>query len=124
MSRKRIRSQKPLGSGMSATPKSRAARRPASTLLQRHRVVAALALVTMLIAATAILAHLTPKQDLGGFQKSKAEQLATPVPGNLTPANLSKEYVYGPGGRLVATEEPNAIAPTLMSFAASGGTGT
>jgi hypothetical protein len=32
--------------------------------------------------------------------------------------------VYGPGGRLIATEEPNAIAPTNQSFAGNGGNGS
>ena len=90
----------------------------------RSRVIAAFASVVVLIATTAILAQLTPNKDLVAHSNKQAEQATAPVPGNLTPANLSKEYVYGPGGRLVASEEPNAIAPTLMSFAGIGGTGS
>ena len=111
MSRKRISSQKPLGSGVSATPKSRAARRPASTLLRKHRVVAALALVTMLIAATAILAQRGKQKSPTVQSQSQQDKNASQPTGEMSPESLtspslpSKEYIHGPGGKVIATEE-------------------
>lgn len=103
----------------------RATKNPAAkSLSSRSKAVATLALVIVLIASTAILAQLTSKVSSIAQLQVKGRPAALQSPNNLTPANLSKEYVYGPSGRLVASEEPNAIAPTLKSFAASGGTGS
>lgn len=95
-----------------------------SGLSVRTRIITVFVLVIVIVTATAIVAHLNPAGRRAGRERNNTQQTTAPTPGNLTPVNLSKEYVYGPGGRLVATEEPNSIAPTLKSFAASGGTGT
>ncbi len=96
---------------------------PANNSSTRLRILAGIGIAAILIAGTAIPAQLKQHGNSAG-QNKKTEGATVPVPGNLTAANLSKEYVYGPGGRLVATEEPNAISPTLRSFPGSGGTGT
>ena len=125
MSRKRMRRQhSSVAANGRGTKDSLAKNSIQKSSTAGSRVIAGIALATMLIATTAILGELKPDRDLGAHSAKQAKQSTAPVPGNLTGANLSKEYVYGPGGRLVATEEPNAISPTLMSFPGSGGTGT
>ena len=57
---------------------------------------------------------------------TSASMSPTPQGGALT---LAKEYIYGPGGRMIATEEPAGpscsptIAPTTQNFVAAGGSG-
>ena len=122
MSRKRIRPQDSSADAIGRRGRGSLAKNSIQKSSARSRVIAGFALATMLIATTAILAELRPNRDLVAHSNKQAQQ--APAPGNLTAANLSKEYVYGPRGRLVATEEPNSISPTLMSFPGSGGTGT
>jgi hypothetical protein len=96
--------------------KNRIKRVPVAKKSRRKvRIVAALTVVLSLFAAWTILANSrepASRQDGGILQI----QSASPV--------LAKEYVYGPGGRLIASEQPNAISPNFKSFAGNGGAGT
>jgi hypothetical protein len=140
MSRKRIKRKEPLGMGTVAKAKRPAVREPASHPLRgkseavkrtantsatrnpatsnsakrlsaRVRMVAAFALITVLITATAILAQ-RGKQRVSAEQKqSEQGNNSSQSTGELSPETLtspsiwSKEYIHGPGGRIVATEE-------------------
>lgn len=122
MSRKRIRQQDsfvdapPKGARKKDTKRSRVGRQPAATnqaakrFSARSKVIIAL-VVTMLIATTGILAqrgkHKTPPAQNHTEEAQNAAQTAGEVsPESLTSPSLwSKEYIHGPGGRVVATEE-------------------
>ena len=77
----------------------------------RNKVITAVALVTMLIATTAILAQ-RGKQRVPAEQKQSeqghntSQQAGEVSPESLTSPSLwSKEYIHGPGGKVIATEE-------------------
>lgn len=77
----------------------------------RVKVIAAFALVVLLITATTILAQrrkqtTPPIQNHTEQTQNASEPLGEVSPQSLTSPSLwSKEYIHGPGGRIVATEE-------------------
>jgi|GEM_PF-5456495 len=77
----------------------------------RSRVIAAFAIAVLLIATTAILAQ-RGKQKTPSVQNHTEQTQNAPEPaGEISPQSLTspsiwtKEYIHGPGGRIVATEE-------------------
>jgi hypothetical protein len=122
MSRKKI---KPQESPVDAPPgvarkkeaktsggRKRTAKNPAAkSFPARNRVIAAVALVTMLIAATAILAQRGKQRVRTEQNHTEQVQNATQPAEELSPESLtspslwSKEYIHGPGGKVIATEE-------------------
>jgi hypothetical protein len=94
------------------TSKRSAAKKPfPNNLSVRNKVIAAVALLTMLIATTGILAQRgkqkTPvHQNHTGQARNTVSPAGEVSPETLTSPSLwSKEYIHGPGGRVVATEE-------------------
>lgn len=120
MSRKRIKRQ---GSPVDGQPRAarkkhsknsigrkRIATNPAAKSICA-RVVAVLALLTMMIAATVILAERGKQKTPGAQNHTEQVQKASQPAGEVSPESLtspslwSKEYIHGPGGKAIATEE-------------------
>lgn len=83
----------------------------AKSLSARNKLIAAVALVTMLIATTAILAQRGKQRAPAEQNQSRQDKNASQPAGEMSPESLtspslwSKEYIHGPGGRVIATEE-------------------
>lgn len=122
MSRKRIKQQ---ASSVDAPPqaarkkvarRSRARKQPAAAtqaakrFAARNKIIAAFAIAMIMIATTAILAQRGKQKTPVKNQEEQAQNLAQTT-GEVSPESLisaslwSKEYIHGPGGRIVATEE-------------------
>ena len=80
-----------------------------SATISRVRKVGIVAVITLsLLTAVAALTQ-RQEMELANAQKSRSAQSGEMTQASLEPASPSKEYIYA-GGRLVATEEPIALA--------------
>ena len=99
--------------------------RPKAGPRSKRQVVLAIGLASILLVAGVAMAS------RGSFFVARKPAPSSPTPpapqGTLS---LSKEYVYGPGGRVLATEEAPAascsptLSPTSQNFTQPGGTGS
>lgn len=72
----------------------------------KRRAFLALGLILSLIAATAILAQRGERKEPASRDQGSVSQSGEVTPSSLTSPSLwSKEYIHGPGGKVIATEQ-------------------